>query len=162
MREGTPSISVRDATKIDVPAIVQCLTEAFEAYHACYTPGAFANTVLDTEALERRMESMYVLVAVTLSWQIVGTIAYQIVNAEEGHIRGMAVLPTAHGSGVALQLLDAVEARLREKQCSRITLDTTAALIRAIHFYERNGFRRSGRVTAFFGMPLMEYVKTLT
>jgi len=30
-----------------------------------------------------------------------------------------------------------------------------------MRFYEKNGFRRSGKVTDFYGMPLFEYVKTL-
>jgi hypothetical protein len=28
-------------------------------------------------------------------------------------------------------------------------------------FYEKNGFRRTGKVTDFFGMPLIEYTKHL-
>jgi hypothetical protein len=30
-----------------------------------------------------------------------------------------------------------------------------------MRFYEREGYRRSGTVTDFFGMPLFEYVKIL-
>ena len=37
----------------------------------------------------------------------------------------------------------------------------SAPLQRAIRFYERNGYRPSGRVADFFGMPLFEYVKPL-
>jgi ribosomal protein S18 acetylase RimI-like enzyme len=162
MREEEPPISIRESTRDDVPAITRCLGEAFEAYREAYTPGAFADTVLNAHALERRMEKMCVLVAATISGQIVGTIAYEIVNADEGHIRGMAVLPSTQSSGVARQLLNTVEAKLRAERCLRITLDTTAPLIRAIHFYERNGFRRSGRVTDFFGMDLVEFVKPLS
>src|SRR5262249_16302573 len=50
---------------------------------------------------------------------------------------------------------------LRAGGCVRITLDTTAPLERAVAFYERNGFARTGRVRDFFGMPLHEYGKTL-
>src|SRR6516225_4889240 len=78
------SISIRDATSADVPAVVHCLAEAFEEYRDSYTPGAFADTVLNADALERHMESMCVLVAVTLSGQVVGTIAYQIVKPGVG------------------------------------------------------------------------------
>ena len=100
MQEGC-SISIRNATNADIPEVVHCLVEAFEEYRDSYSPGAFADTVLNADALQRHMESMCVLVAVTLSWQVVGTIAYQIVNPGEGHIRGMAVLPQAQGVGVA-------------------------------------------------------------
>ena len=43
------------------------------------------------------------------------------------------------------------------RQC----LDTTEPLQRAVRFYLRHGFRASGRVTDFFGMPLFEYLKIL-
>ena len=39
--------------------------------------------------------------------------------------------------------------------------DTTEPLRPAVRFYERNGYRASGRVTDFFGMPIFEYVKRL-
>lgn len=109
---------------------------------------------------------MCLFVAVSESGEIVGTIGCQVVTSEvgrekEGHIRGMAVLPGWQGSGVATQLLNAVESELRDQGCSRISLDTTQPLQQAMRFYEKNSFERSGRVTSFFGMPLFEYVKRL-
>lgn len=172
--EGESRILVREAAQRDIPAIVQCLREAFHPYRDSYTPGAFADTVLSCHALELRMKTMCVLVAAKpgspaseacwdgkQSGQIAGTIAYQAVDEEEGHIRGMAVAPAAQGSGVAPLLLSSVESKLRGLHRSRITLDTTEPLVQAMRFYERHGFRRSGKVTDFFGMPLHEYVKVL-
>ena len=43
--------------------------------------------------------------------------------------------------------------------CQRIALDTTQPLERAMRFYEKNGYQRSGKVSDLFGMPLVEYVK---
>ena len=80
----------------------------------------------------------------------------------EGHLRGMAVLPSHLGAGVAGQLLTTAERELRDQQCVRITLDTTEPLRRAVRFYEKHGYRPSGRVTDFFGTQLVEYEKTLT
>jgi ribosomal protein S18 acetylase RimI-like enzyme len=73
----------------------------------------------------------------------------------------MAVLPESLGDGVGQRLLDIAEAALCGAGCSRITLDTTEPLTRAIRFYERNRYRRSGVVRDFFGMRLIEYAKTL-
>ena len=70
----------------------------------------------------------------------------------------MAVLPECQGYGIADQLLERVEAELM-KDCSRISLDTTEPLDRAMRFYERHGYRRSGKTQDFFGMTLIEYVK---
>ena len=42
-----------------------------------------------------------------------------------------------------------------------MTLDTTRPLECAIRFYERCGYRATGVVRDFFGMPLFEYAKDL-
>jgi putative acetyltransferase len=118
--------------------------------------------VLDAGSLERRFREMSVLVAAGPEGYIVGTVSYQLVEPGEAHVRGMAVVPAWHGRGVAQVLLDRVEADARSLGCGRLTLDTTAPLERAVRFYERNGFRASGKVGDFFGMALFEYVKPLT
>jgi ribosomal protein S18 acetylase RimI-like enzyme len=152
---------VRRATARDIDGIVECLRTAFEPYRDQYTPGAFADTVPGAPAVRRRLADMNLFVAVGADGRIVGTIAYRLMSSEEGHVRGMAVRPDHQGRAVAQQLLDTVEGELRERRCSRITLDTTQPLARAIAFYSRNGFAPSGRVSDFYGMPLFEYVKTL-
>lgn len=105
---------------------------------------------------------MTVLVAIDLSEKVIGTIAYKATADGEGHLRGMAVLPECQGLGIAQQLLGRAEAELIKAQCSRVSLDTTEPLQRAMHFYERHGYVRSGRTQDFFGMLLIEYVKSLT
>ncbi|HEY6290234.1 MAG TPA: GNAT family N-acetyltransferase [Terriglobia bacterium] len=104
---------------------------------------------------------MLMLVATSGSGDVVGTVGCSVVSAGEGHLRSMAVRPEWQGHGVAGRLLDHVEAELCERKCSRISLDTTEPLQRAISFYEKRGFRRSGLVADLFGMPLFEYIKTL-
>ena len=151
---------IRGAGLEDAAAILHCLAAAFEPYRASYTPGAWLDTVLTPETLQQRLSSMTILVAGSPHDGIVGTIAFAAVNAE-GHLRGMAVLPGWQGKGLAEALLQAAEAGLVSQHCARITLDTTEPLQRAMHFYEKHGYRRSGRVTDFFGMKLHEYVKEL-
>jgi N-acetylglutamate synthase-like GNAT family acetyltransferase len=153
--------SVRKATSADACGIRACLSAAFEVYRDSYTPAAFADTILTPETMQRRFQEMTVFVATEKSGEIIGTIACGVVNPEEGHIRGMAILPTAQGTGVAARLLTQAETHFREKNCMRISLDTTAPLKRAIRFYERSGFSPSGKAQDFFGMPLYEYVKTI-
>ena len=74
---------------------------------------------------------------------------------------GMAVAPGWQGSGVAAALLEAAEDQLRQAGCTRVTLDTTEPLQRAIRFYTRHGYAATGHVTDFFGMRLYEYAKPL-
>ena len=157
-----PTFSIRRATNADATGILDCLRVAFEPYRDSYTPEAFADTVLTPETVHQRLTAMTVFVAGSESGEIVGTIGCNLVSPEEGHVRGMAVHPDNQGSGIAKRLLDAVESELRQRGCGRVSLDTTEPLQRAIRFYEKNGYRASGKVADFFGMPLYEYVKPLT
>jgi GNAT superfamily N-acetyltransferase len=159
--ERRAKVSIRRATRVDAPGILECLSAAFADYRQAYAPSAFLDTVLTPETIEERLAKMAVFVAVNDSNQVVGTIACQAVGKDEGHLRGMAVLPAWQGAGVASQLLQRAEAELRRAGCAHVTLDTTAPLVRAMRFYERNGYRRSGNVTDFFGMSLFEYHKSL-
>jgi ribosomal protein S18 acetylase RimI-like enzyme len=152
-------IALRLATADDAEGILTCLRLAFEPYMSSYTAAAYEDTVLTHASLEARGKLMSVFVAVTESGEVVGTIACGVVGKDEGHLRGMAVHPQWQGVGVAQHLLERAESELRARKCARITLDTTEYLQRAIRFYERNGFRESGIVRDFFGMPLYEYVK---
>lgn len=154
-------ISIRSASSNDAPEILACLQAAFAPYRDSYSAAAYLDTVLTRESLRDRLIHMQVFVVENSSGQIVGTIACQAISQDEGHLRGMAVLPTCQGTGIAAQLLAHAEAELRRQNCTRITLDTTAPLERAMRFYQRFGYRRSGRVSDFFGMPLFEYEKPL-
>jgi ribosomal protein S18 acetylase RimI-like enzyme len=150
-------IEIRPASQDDATAILKCLAVAFTPYRSQYTPKAFADTVLSDETLHVRMQQMHILVA-SLDGSVVGTVA-GICHEGVGHLRGMAVLPEFHGRGIAAKLLTAIEGYLRSQGCNRITLDTTIPLTAAISFYEKNGYRRSGKIVDFFGMPLLEYEK---
>lgn len=153
-------LSIRAAYTGDARCIVACLEAAFAPYRDLYTPAAYADTVPHTNGILRRIANMHVLVAVAGD-QVVGTIAGTCNDEGGGHLRGMAVLPHWQGSGVAGQLLIAIEEYLRIKGCSRVTLDTTLPLQRAIRFYESRGYRISGMIADFFGMSLHEYAKKL-
>src|SRR5262249_41820530 len=153
--------TIRQATREHAAAILACLHSAFEDYREAYTPGAFVDTVLTQETLAQRLAQIHVFVALDTSSPVIGTIACHVVSREEGHIRGMAVLPKWQGAGLAAELLRAAETELRHNKCAYLTLDTTAPLMRAMRFYEKNGYRRTGKITDFFGMPLYEYRKSL-
>jgi GNAT superfamily N-acetyltransferase len=152
---------IRPALEQDVPGVVACLRDAFEPYRDEYTPAAYLDTVTSARIARERLRSMTVLVAEDSAGAIVGTLSFARVSDEEGHLRGMAVRQSWWGSGVAGALLQNGIARLRSEGCRRATLDTTLPLRRAMRFYERNGFRRSGKLTDFFGMPLIEYGREL-
>lgn len=153
-------IVVRRARLADAGAILACLAAAFEPFRAECTAAGFADPVLSPQTLERRLETMCLFVA-SAGDEVVGTIGCRTVSPEEGHLRGMAVLPAWQGTPVARSLLEAAEVELRDRDCHKVTLDTTEPLQRAIHFYERSGYRATGQVADFFVMRLFEYSKSL-
>jgi ribosomal protein S18 acetylase RimI-like enzyme len=157
MRRAT----VRRATRADLPAVVDCLRGAFAPYRDAYTPEAFDDTVPQEAALARRFETMSLFVGADGDGEVAGTIAVAVAHGGQAHIRGMSVRPARQGSGLADALLGAAEMEAQRLGCRRVTLDTTAPLQRAIAFYEKRGYRRTGRVTDFFGMPLHEYARSL-
>src|SRR2546428_10290065 len=155
------SFAIRNAPYEDGSAILDCLRSAFAPYRESYTPDAFLDTVLTPETLRHRLSEMSVLVATGPSGEVVGTIACKVLEGGEGHLRGMAVHPEWQGSGVSTCLLERAEDELRKAGCGTVTLDTTEPLNRAIRFYEKNVFQRTGKIGLFFGMPLFEYSKSL-
>lgn len=153
--------SIRRANSGDAEGILACLRAAFAPFESSYTPAGYLDTVLTPETVAERFKSMSLFVATADKSEVVGTIGCVRAGDQEGHLRGMAVLPEWQGSGMARQLLERAESELRALGCSRVTLDTTEPLKRAVHFYERHGYRATGRVADFFGMPLYEYAKEL-
>jgi len=157
--DSPAELEIRAADDGDASTILHCLASAFASYRAEYTSDAYEDTVLTPETITSRLQQMHVLVAVR-EGEVIGTVA-GAKTAEGGHLRGMAVLPEWHGRGIAAGLLKAIESWLRSCGCLRITLDTTLPLQPAMKFYEKNGYRRSGKISDFFGMPLIEYAKDL-
>jgi N-acetylglutamate synthase-like GNAT family acetyltransferase len=156
-----PAFFLRKADSGDAEGILECLHLAFAPYREAYTPAAFSDTVLSAGTIQERMSDMMMLVAVSETGEIAGCIGYRILQGKVGHLRGMAVRPEFLGSGVAQALLEMAQRELRRLGCDRVTLNTTAPLLRATRFYERNGFRRSEKVRDFYGMPLFEYIKSI-
>jgi len=152
-------IAIRQAESGDVEGIRQCLAAAFEPYRSDYTPGAYLDTVPDEASVLARVEKMHVLVAVAPEG-IVGTVGASL-GRGEGHLRGMAVRPEWHGTGLSALLLHTIETWAQSQGCKRITLDTVWPLRAAKRFDEKNGYRKTGRVSDLYGMPLVDYVKEI-
>ncbi len=153
---------IRRASQEDGEGILSCLAAAFEQYAGAYTPGAYADTTLTRETVGDRIDHAAVFVAIDLAGQVAGTVGVEFHSRQTAHLRGMAVLPEYQGTGLARRLLAEAEAEGARCGRTRMTLDTTEPLERAARFYERNGYRRTGRVTDFFGMPISEFVKRLS
>ena len=154
--------TIRPALISDAEEIQSCLRVAFGDFLDSYSREAFLDTVPTVDNVRGRFHHMSLFVAEDRERKVIGTVAWYLKSPEEGYIRGMAVLPEWQGKGVAQDLMAAVEEDVRTHGCSRVSLDTTDPLQRAIRFYEKQGYRRTGNIEDFFGMPLHEFTKDLT
>jgi GNAT superfamily N-acetyltransferase len=100
-------VEIRRARPEDAAAIANVLHEAFMVFQPLYTDGGFAATTPGGEQDLTRMREGPVWVALRKS-DVLGTVA-AVVKGERVYIRGMAVLPSARGSGTGAALLYQVE-----------------------------------------------------
>ena len=153
---------IRQADFHDAKSIHKAILAAFEEYRPYYTPEGFADTIMSEQVAIERMKEMTLYVAIDKNGTVIGTIGWQRVSEKEGHIRGMAVLPKNQGeNSPAIDLLQAVESDALSKGCTYLTLDTTAPLKRAQHFYKKCGFKETGKTGDFFGLIIYEYAKKI-
>ncbi len=153
---------IRRAEFYDAKDIHGVLLAAFEEYRQFYTPEGFSDTVMSEDTVKKRMKEMTLYVAIDQNGKLIGTIGWLKVRTDEGHIRGMAVLPDRQGkNSPAKDLLLTVEGDALSRGCSILTLDTTSPLKRAQSFYKKHGFRETGKTGDFFGSIIYEYAKKI-
>lgn len=153
-------VEIRRATPQDAAAIASALYESFVEFRALYTDGGFAATVLNYEQVLKRMSEGPVWVALR-GELTAGTVA-AVVTGRSVYIRGMAVLPSARGSGTGAALLKMVEEWASGKQFFHLFLSTTPFLHSAIRLYEKLGFRRANEeVKDLCGTPLFTLEKVI-
>lgn len=154
------NIAIRRADVQDAPAISILLAAAFAAYQPRYTAGGYAATVISSQSVISRIEEGPVWVA-ALGKSVMGTISV-VPRGEALYIRGMAVLPSAHGQGIGKMLLATVEKFALSHGVSLLLLSTTPFLDRAIRLYQNFGFRRTAEGPHdLHGTPLFSMEKLL-
>jgi putative acetyltransferase len=154
-----PVVRIRKAKPGDAAAIEWLLRESFREYEQDYTPEAFDITTPAKQEIEDRIKHWTVWVALRAN-AIVGTVSAQP-DGQALHIRSMAVHPHMRGQGIGKLLLTRVEHFARTNRCTRLILDTTPFLKRAIRLYEGFGFGFTGTERKWFGTPLSAMAKPL-
>jgi GNAT superfamily N-acetyltransferase len=155
------SVRIRQAVGTDAPAIAEVLYHSFVEFQALYTAAGFAATVLDAQQVSQRIDEGPVWVAL---WndQIAGTASAVRQTEDSLYVRGIAVVPSARGHGLAASLLQEVEDFAKSSRCRRLFLTTTPFLSGAIRLYERFGFTLVPDGTAdLFGTPLLTMTKPI-
>jgi GNAT superfamily N-acetyltransferase len=154
------NLEVRWAAGEDAAAIGAILYGSFLEFRSLYTEGGFAATVLDGEGVLNRMDEGPIWIA-EREGVILGTVA-AVVKGSSVYIRGMAVLPSARGSGAGAALLRQAEEWAVGAGFRHVFLSTTPFLTAAIRLYEKSGFRRKDNDPQdLFGTPLFVMEKTI-
>lgn len=148
--------SIRKAKGQDSPGILACLREAFEEFRERYTPGGFLETVLRPNTLRERLEAMSVVVRSIPGSKLSARSPRAWSVSRKGIFGGWRCCPRCAVPELPRELLRRTEAELARFRCARVTLDTTEPLPRAVRFYEKHGYRRSGKTKDFFGMLLID------
>ena len=134
-------IEIRIAQPEDATTIAAVLFESFIEFKALYTDGGFAATTPGAEQVLTRMREGPVWIALHDS-AVLGTVA-AVAKGESVYIRGMAVSPSARGSGAGSALLKHLEGWAASQGFRRLFLSTTPFLDSAIRLYEGSGYRRT-------------------
>jgi GNAT superfamily N-acetyltransferase len=155
------SVRIRQAIGADAPAIAKVLHQSFLEFEALYTAADYAATVLDAQQVSQRIDEGPVWVALCDD-QIAATASAVRQSEDNLYVRGIAVVPSARGRGLAASLLREVEDFAKRSGCRRLWLTTTPFLSGAIRLYERFGFTVVPDGTAdLFGTPLLTMTKPI-
>jgi ribosomal protein S18 acetylase RimI-like enzyme len=156
-----PSVRIRRAAPTDATDIADVLRQSFLEFEPLYTPKGFAATTPDQEQVGSRIEEGPACIAL---WEdrTAGTASAVLKGEKSLYVRGVAVVPSMRGLGIAEALMKEVESYARESGCARMFLTTTPFLTSAIRLYERFGFTRVPNGTAdLFGTSLIKMEKNL-
>lgn len=77
--------------------------------------------------------------------RLIGTVGLRDMGNGLVKLKRMFVLPEFHGQGVGQALLNYAIDKARERGFTRVILNTNEHMIRAHHFYEKNGFIKTGQ-----------------
>jgi GNAT superfamily N-acetyltransferase len=154
-------IEVRLAYEDDAEQVAAVLLIAFREFEPQYTPQGFAATTPTAIEIAQRMEEGPIWLALE-NGQAVGTVS-AVLKTNSLYIRGMAVVSSARGRGVAERLFERLDEYARANGCSRQFLSTTPFLTAAIKFYEGRGFKRTAAYGPhdLFGTPLVTMERRL-
>jgi molybdate transport system substrate-binding protein len=135
--ERDVTIEIRSAERDDVASVVALVTEILAEFGL-----PFGNSTDD--ALLHLPES-YAAGAFWVAFDgdtLLGTCGVYPVGPATFELRKMYLRPASRGLGLGKRLLDVAVAWARERGATKLVLDTTEQMGRAIAFYEAHGFVR--------------------
>lgn len=126
------TVRLRPKTAADVPALFEIWKAAVRATHAFLSETDFAEYCVQLEQLYLPLAELEV---VELDGEVVG-----FLGMSQSKVDSLFLAPACHGRGVGRAVMDVVFARYPQ-----VTLDVNEQNQGARAFYERLGFRQTGR-----------------
>ncbi len=132
------SVSFREATLSDAPAIATVIHAAYEQYRGHLDPpsGAHGETV---DTIRQKMATAQVLLAM-IGGEVVGCVFYESAS-DHIYLSRLAVLPRYRHQGIGRELIRRVEAFAGAHGYARVRLSVRVPLVDNRALYERLGYR---------------------
>ena len=144
------------------PTLHLILDHAFRPFRDYYTQGAYESTVVSEDIFRERILSDEFTVYGAFHFdQLAGSVTTRITSDGALYFMTMAVDPTYAGQGIGKRLLHTIEEEAKNKNCSKILLETYEPLTYAIRLYEHNGFRATGNKRDYSGIEIFEMLKEI-
>ena len=126
----------------------------------------FDSDRMSREQYRRHLDSdtALVLVASASHRRFLGTaVVFFRKRSSVARLYSLATQPETRGKGVGTALVEASEAAARQRRCGALRLEVRVDNAVAIQLYERLGYRRIGRLAAYYqdGADGWRYEKTL-
>lgn len=135
-------MSLRPATREDVPALVTLVTAVLAEFGLAFGRGSKTDEQLLTLPESMTDGGGAFWVVEDDDGALLGCGGVARIDEETFEIRKMYLHRAARGRGFGRQLLDACEAHARAARARRLVLDTISEMEGAIRLYERAGFVR--------------------
>lgn len=137
------TLTTRDATIDEAPAVIAVILAAFAQYRGSLMPESSAFTETADTVRARMTRGGGAVVVERDGRMLAATLCEPLDNSL--YIGRLAVLPEARRGGVAVLMVRAVEATARARGIPRLTLGVRLALADNIRLFTRLGFRETGR-----------------
>lgn len=139
--ENDRYIDVRPVREADVPAVIELVRDVLGEFGLQFGEGAQTDEELAHLPSSYEANGGAFWVAVRGN-EMLGTCGVFPVAPGTFELRKMYLRPTSRGLGLGKRLLDEALRWTRQIGGRRMVLDTTEQMVRAIEFYEANGFVR--------------------
>jgi len=141
--------------------IYDILIEAFEPYKKDFTLKGYKAAILNPDEFKKRIiENIFMVFVITLNKRIIGTVSI-LHKTDSFYIRSMAVHPDYQNKGIGFFILENISNFAKKEKIKKLSLESFKPLFKAVRFYEKYGFKKTGIIKDLCGNEIFEMIKEL-